>query len=384
MEPLLWLLLPVAAASGWIAARRNRPPQHRWDAMRNLPTEYIQGLNYLLTEQPDKALEVFIRVVEVDLDTFETHLALGNLFRRRGETDRAIRVHNNLVNRPQLESALKARALVELARDYLKAGLLDRAEALLHEVVPYGSQNREAYQHLRDLYEQEKDWHSAIQAAGSLQGQTGRSEAPIIAHYYCELSVAAAEKGDAETAVSLARKALAQDPDCARANLLLGDYARNAGNGAEALDRYQHLHAQDPRLIPLTLERVKQSCEQGNGVDSCLPYLIELHERTGNVSLLLFLIDLLKELGRESDIDRLLDAALSNNPHVPLVLVREYVRRKLGNDLNPLRDNLLRALETHSSDSPAFQCHNCGLGTKRMFWQCPGCHGWGTVKPAEA
>src|SRR5688572_4396406 len=105
---------------------------------RNLPSEYIQGLNYLLAEQPDKALEIFIRLVEVDLDTFETHLALGNLFRRRGEVDRAIRIHSNLVNRPHLESTFKARALIELGRDYLKAGLLDRAEALFHEVIPYG------------------------------------------------------------------------------------------------------------------------------------------------------------------------------------------------------------------------------------------------------
>jgi lipopolysaccharide assembly protein B len=380
VEALLWFLLPLAAASGWLAAKHGtRPGQHA--RTRSLPSEYIQGLNYLLAEQPDKALEIFIRLVEVDLDTFETHLALGNLFRRRGEVDRAIRIHSNLVNRPHLESTFKARALIELARDYLKAGLLDRAEALLHDVIPYGLQSREAYQHLRELYEQEKDWRSAIQAAINLQSQTGRSQANTIAHYYCELSEAAAAGGKIDSAIDLAQKALAQDPDCARANLLLGNYASGSGDYAGAIERYRNVHTQDPRLIPLTLEKLKLAYDKTEGARVYLDYLEELYRQTRSVPVLLFVIEKLHDYDEESRIDNLLDKAVTRS-RVPLRLLREYLKRRFRRESEESLVGVAKALDTHVGERPDYVCSNCGLETKTMFWQCPGCHGWGTVKPA--
>src|SRR5215211_2488745 len=155
MTELLWLLIPLAAVSGWYAAiRTTKNCSERSTSL--IPDEYIKGLNFLLNEQPDKALEVFIRIVEVDPDTVETHIVLGNLFRRRGEVDRAIRIHQNLIIRPNLSFTSRANALLELGRDYLRAGLLDRAESVLKEVARTGGQTRQAYRHLRDIYEQEK------------------------------------------------------------------------------------------------------------------------------------------------------------------------------------------------------------------------------------
>lgn len=383
MQELIWLLLPIAAASGWYAAVRSSRKKYSDDTPRVLPNEYIQGLNYLLAEQPDKALEVFIRLVEVDLDTFDTHLALGSLFRRRGEVDRAIRIHENLVKRPKLESEFKVKALLELARDYLTAGLLDRAEALLHEVIPYGTQNRKAYEHLRELYEQEKDWYSAIQMAVNLQSQTGRSQAHTIAHYYCELAELAAEKAQYDSAVQMAEKALSNDPDCARANILLGDYAFKQEDYSKAIQHYHLAHEQEPKLIPVTLDRLVLAHQHSGSSEENFRYLRELYAKTRNVPLLLFIIENMTAASDRKAVDSLLERELESEERIPLPLLREYLKRRAQNGSTDSLLTAAKAIDTHLGAQPAYLCSTCGLETKSMFWQCPGCHGWGTVKPVH-
>ena len=187
MLELLWLLLPLAAASGWLAARRGVRGT-KAQLMPELSSDYFQGLNYLLNEQPDKAIEVFVRMLEVNSDTVETHLALGNLFRRRGEVDRAIHIHQNLIARPTLKPEQRTQALMELGQDYMRAGLLDRAESLFEELVQVDAHTAAALQQLLVIYQQEKDWDRAIQTARRLGVVSGRNMAPVIAQYYCELA----------------------------------------------------------------------------------------------------------------------------------------------------------------------------------------------------
>ena len=160
-QDLLWLLLPLAAASGWLAARF----EYRRNAAKqlDLPSAYFQGLNFLLNEQPDKAIEIFIRVLEVNSDTVETHLALGNLFRRRGEVERAIRVHQNLIARPTLGKEQRSQALLEPGQDYFKAGLFDRAENLFLELAEIRAHSEQALALLRHIYQQEKEWEKGGQ-----------------------------------------------------------------------------------------------------------------------------------------------------------------------------------------------------------------------------
>jgi len=160
---LLWLLLPLAAASGWYVARFDQRRQAKRSL--DLPSAYFKGLNFLLNEQPDKAIEVFIQVLEVNSDTVETHLALGNLFRRRGEVERAIRVHQNLIARPTLDKDQRTHALLELGQDYLKAGLLDRAESLFLELAEIRAHSEQALRHLLHIYQQEKEWEKAVKEA---------------------------------------------------------------------------------------------------------------------------------------------------------------------------------------------------------------------------
>jgi lipopolysaccharide biosynthesis regulator YciM len=183
MQDLLWLLLPVAVAFGWFAAQRSKgKPGSCSDSM--LGSEYIKGLNYLLNEQQDKAIDVFIRMLEVNSDTVETHLALGNLFRKRGEVDRAIRIHQNLIARTSLSEEQRTDALLELGQDYMKAGLFDRAEALFKELLEHNVHISSALPLLLDIYQQEKDWDNAIAIADQM-GFVGEQPArSVIAHFY--------------------------------------------------------------------------------------------------------------------------------------------------------------------------------------------------------
>ena len=212
MLELLWLLLPVAAASGWWAGRRGAGAPNRGSGSSNRPpSEYFRGLNYLLNEQQDEAIEVFIRLVEVDSDTIETHLALGSLFRRRGEVDRAIRLHQNLIARPNLSKNNRSFALLELARDYMRAGVLDRAEGLFSELLRNRTHVVEASRQLLRIYEREREWHAAIETARKLQRRGGQSMADVIAHYWCELADAERRAGNQKAARNFASRALGQD-----------------------------------------------------------------------------------------------------------------------------------------------------------------------------
>ncbi len=381
MLSLLWLLLPVAAASGWYAAKRTgKSPRDR-----TLPGDYIKGLNFLLNEQPDKAIEVFIRLVEVDSDTVETHLVLGNLFRKRGEVERAIRIHQNLIARPNLEHRLKVYALLELGRDYLKAGLLDRAEALFEEVVKLSSKNAEAYRHLLEIYEQEKEWQNAIDTATRLQTNSGVAMGQVVAHYYCELGGLELAAGRQEAASQYARKALGQDRNCSRASVLLGDVAASRNDAKAAIKHYSNVQTQTPELLSIVLPNIRQAYESRNDSKGYIRFLEKLNQNSNNLPSVLSLINILSEQGNFQDADNILHKALCRTK-VPLKLVREYIAVLIERDGIDCSENLhkvLEALDAYLENAPSHICGRCGYEAKGFFWQCPGCRSWGTAKPFD-
>ena len=185
---LLWLLLPIAAWSGYLVGRRGSE-RSSGERFSQLSQTYFSGLNYLLNEQPDKALEVFLKIAELDSDTFETQLALGNLFRRRGETDRAIRLHQDLYSRPKLSAEQRTIALVELGEDYMRAGLLDRAEALYTDLLAIDQHAPAALRHLISIYQQERDWNRAIEMAQRLRAAQGAARNASVGQDFIEASV---------------------------------------------------------------------------------------------------------------------------------------------------------------------------------------------------
>ena len=255
MDFELWWLLPIPAvffALGWIAARIDI--SHLLRESRALPLSYFRGLNFLLNEQPDKAIESFIEVVKVDPQTIDLHFALGSLFRRQGEIDRAIRMHQNLLDRPDLPADKRTMATYELAQDFHRAGLLDRAEELFTKLdgTPF---EHPALSHLISIYETEKDWAKAIAATRRMEELAKQPYFKEIAQYHCELAQAALVKADyAKAAVEL-EAAFAAYRGCARATLLTGDVDAQQGRFVEAIATWQKIESQNPAFLALAADR---------------------------------------------------------------------------------------------------------------------------------
>ncbi|MGD8875552.1 MAG: lipopolysaccharide assembly protein LapB [Gammaproteobacteria bacterium] len=378
---LLWLLLPVAAASGWVAGRRNRGKTgSRSDSI--LGPDYIKGLNYLLNENQDKAIDVFIRMLEVNSDTIETHLALGNLFRKRGEVDRAIRIHQNLIARSSLSSEQRNDVVLELGQDYMKASLFDRAEGLFNELLEDSVHLSSVLPLLLDIYQQEKDWLSAIRIAdqmGIVDGQPARS---IISQFYCELAENARARDNIDEACELLEKASEFNPYSARARLIRAVIARQQGEYRTALAAFEQVAERDIELLPEILDDM-YSCHQELGT---LPAMIDfLHRavaRYAGISPVLMLADI---MSREKD-DRAAAEFISGElgKHPSVRGVSRFIDLSLVNSEGVARENLLilkNMTDKLLENKPAYKCHDCGFCGKALHWQCPGCKHWNTVRP---
>ncbi|MEN8204994.1 MAG: lipopolysaccharide assembly protein LapB [Pseudomonadota bacterium] len=381
MQDLIWFLLPVAAAFGWFAAKRSKGRAGSCsDSI--LGADYIKGLNYLLNEQQDKAIDVFIRMLEVNSDTVETHLALGNLFRKRGEVDRAIRIHQNLIARSSLNSEQRSDAVLELGHDYMKAGLFDRAEGLFRELIDSNVHLSTVLPLLLDIYQQEKDWENAIGIAGQM-GFVGEQPAKaVIAQFYCELAENACAGENVEGASSLLKKASEYNPHCARARLIMGNIARQRGDYQLALDAYEQVAERDIELLPEILDDMQDCHEQLDSVDTFIDYLHEAIIRYAGISPVLTLTDIMRsdegsesaamfiagELGKRPSVrglSRFIDLSLSRSEgaaHETLLILKN------------MSDQLLE-------NKPVYKCRECGFCGKALHWQCPGCKHWNTIKP---
>lgn len=374
---LFWLLLPVAAMSGWFAARRGSE-RASGKRVSKLSTSYFRGLNYLLNEEPDKAIEVFLKLA--DGDTVETHLALGNLFRRRGEVERAIRFHQNLITRPKLSAEQRADALLELGQDYMRAGLLDRAEALFGELVNIGAREPDALRQLVRIYQQEKDWPQAVAFAERLADIEGEAVAVEVAQYHCELAaVAMRDERLAEAQEHLA-DALRRDPGCVRASIMLGKLAERQGKLANALTAWRRVAEQDPdylpEVIPLAL-RVYDQLDQ-----SPRPWLQEIMQIHDGVAPVLALADRVRADEGDDAAVAFLQDALRRRPSIRGLSY--LVNLNLESSSGEARENLLILQSLIASmlrGVALYRCEQCGYGGRVPHWQCPSCKTWNAVKP---
>ncbi|KPK40867.1 MAG: hypothetical protein AMJ69_00855 [Gammaproteobacteria bacterium SG8_47] len=379
---ILFLLLPVAALSGWYIGRRRSHAPANPRAQGRLAAEYFQGLNYLLNEQQDKAIEVFVRMLEVDSDTVETHFALGNLFRRRGEVDRAIRIHQNIIARPTLKPAQRDQALYELGLDYMHAGLFDRAETLFQELVTSGAYREHALRQLIAIFQQEKEWEKAIEATRRLEAITSENLDPIIAQYYCELAEQARHGGDASHAVKMLRRALTADHDCVRASMLEGDLSMAADNCKAALRAYRRVEEQDPDYMSEILDALTECYQRIGKPQAAIEYLSEVAERHHSMSAILVLANLKRQTDGDEAACELLSEHLRQHPSLRGVerLLSWSVDRQSGEGRVTLQ-MLQQFLGRLVHEKPIYQCHNCGFTGRSLHWQCPTCKHWTTVKP---
>ncbi|HET6632786.1 MAG TPA: lipopolysaccharide assembly protein LapB [Rhodanobacteraceae bacterium] len=382
MNPLylLFLLLPVAAWSGWYLARRGSA--HSSARVNELSSSYFRGLNYLLNEQPDKAIEVFLKLAEYNRDTVETHFALGNLFRRRGEVDRAIRVHQHLVARPNLSDPMKTVALLELGEDYMRAGLLDRAETLFSDLVAMDAQAPSALKHLISIYQHERDWHMAIDHARRLEKMTGESQAAVIAQFYCELAEQSRQHGASDEARNYLQQAFASQPDCVRAHMLSGRLLASAGRTEEAVEAYERAALCDVEFVPEILPPLLDSYARSSQMERAERFLHGLLSRYHGISPVLALTRLIGKRDGEPAAVAFLTAQLRQRPSVRglMALIDATLARSHGES----RDSflILRDLTRKLLDGQVmYRCSRCGFGAKAHHWQCPSCKSWGSVRP---
>ncbi len=378
-ETLLFLLLPVAAASGWVLARRQDSDSNETS---HLPPDYFRGLSYLLDDQHDKAIDIFIRMLEEDSETVELHLAVGNLFRNRGEVDRAIRIHQNLVNRTTLSDEQRIQARFELGEDYMRAGLLDGAENLFRELVEKGEYLPESLRHLIDIYQQEKDWQKAIDAGFKLEQSGVTDVRPMIAQHYCELTEEALKRGDLKQAQQMLKHARATWPQCVRASLIEGEMAMETERYEDARLAFQRIEQQDADYLPEVIPMLQECYRKTGTQQQMLDYLQTMVERHGSLGIMLALAEMIcEQQGGQQAAAALLDY-LEKHPSlrgldqfVGLVsrcgdTPDQRVLAGVGSIINRLVE-----------DDPDYLCRNCGFQGKVLHWQCPSCKSWGTVKP---
>jgi len=382
---IFWLLLfLIGFGAAWLLGYRARPKE---EAPRkiNLPRDYLIGLNFLLNEETDKAVDIFIKMLEVDSDTVETHLAVGKLFRRRGEVDRAIRIHQNLIARPQLEKNYREQALFELGQDYLSAGVLDRAERIFLELVNAKSRSAQALLILIDIYQQEKDWEKAAQTALRYETVTKQSMRAVIAHYYCELSEAAYLKKQYDLALNYLNKATALDRSCARASLLQAKVLMEQGEYKTALNSLKKIKNQNPDYLSESIELLASCYEKLNQEDKLVVYLKKLLTDYPRVPVVLILAERIRKWKGDKVAASFVADYVRRYPSLRglYLFINIYISNAEGRakeDLHILQ-NLMRNL---LADKPDYQCSSCGFSGKSLHWHCPGCKQWSTILPISS
>ncbi|MBI3775226.1 MAG: lipopolysaccharide assembly protein LapB [Gammaproteobacteria bacterium] len=382
---LLVVLIIAAVALAWWAGRRSarRPTPFNQDF---LPAHYFQGLNYVLNEQPDKAIEVFIKLIEVDNETVETHFALGNLFRRRGEVERAIRIHQNLIARPTLSMAQRTQALYELGLDYMRSGILSRAEAVFQQLTDDAAQGTAALRQLVDIYQQERDWTKAIDALTKQAELSGTKQSAVIAQYHCELAELARAERDSKRAQECIAAALANDPKCVRASLLAAEIALQAGQPKQVISELQRVEQQDPDYLSEIFVLLLQAYEQLGRSEQATEYLRNVYVRYGGVAALLHLTDLLRKQKGDAVSAEFMAEQLRTRPSMRGMHRLIELNLNLASGSEQARNQLLVLRELTVQlfhNKPIYKCRQCGFNAKALHWQCPGCKSWSSVKPVD-
>jgi lipopolysaccharide biosynthesis regulator YciM len=374
---LTWLLLalPAAFALGWLASRLDLRQLRR--EHRDAPRAYFKGLSLLLSEQQDKAIDAFIEAVQNDPDTVDLHFALGGLFRRRGEFERAVRVHEHLLRRDDLSPADRDRARHALAQDYMKAGLFDRAEAAFRalEGSAFDTESRLAR---LSLYERSRDWAAAAAMGSDLEARGAGKFAQRIAHHQCELALEAQARGEDAAAVDALARAMAAAPEAPRPRLLSARHHLRQGRPAQALGLLEGLLQRDRQSFVLALDDYVAASEACGRPDLALQTLAPLFEEEPG-------IDLLRALCRLEGVapagSTRLDVLLERQPSLSAVLALlespQAAPATSGDRLPHVRVAVQRA----AAPLQRYRCAHCGFEAQRHFWQCPGCLSWDSFPP---
>ena len=372
----IFLLL---AAAGWALGRFDERDGE--EPAQPLNKDYLKGLNFLLNEQTDQALEHFLKMVRVDDRTIETHFALGSLFRRRGEIDRAIRIHQNIIARPDLAAEQRDQALFSLAKDYLKAGLLDRAEKMFSRLAQGSRYQVEALERLCRIYELEHEWQRAIASAQKLETLSGRSLGLQIAHYYCELAEQSAAESDYAAARAFIKKAQSGRARTLRGALTRGDIARDTNDPKTALKLYQRIIDENTYLITEALPRIIEVHRSEGSLDKLEKNLESMLKKNPAMSTDIAYTAIANNIGEIPVIDRCVEDYMLNEPTLGEFIDLQSTADGDDESRHKALTKVRSALSKLAAATPRYQCKECGFSSQQLIWQCPSCKDWETQRP---
>jgi lipopolysaccharide biosynthesis regulator YciM len=374
-------LLILIAVGGWAFGQfldRDRDGQ--------LPTrisaDYIRGLNLVLSRKTDEALELFIQMAKVDDDTLETHFALGHLFRRRGEVDRAIRVHQNLLARPNLNDMQRHQALFALADDYLGAGLFDRAEKLFGDVQDSETHGEAALERLVYIYEREREWQKAIDTHRRLEVLSGE-KSPQIAHYYCELAEQALRDGDTQAAREHLKQTVRSKSGALRGTIIRAGIERNEGRFTEALGLYEKVLEHDRAFISEVLADLFACYRETGRLEDFEAFIAGLLERDPRLASDLAYAAITNELGASPALARCIEEFVSQNEVLADLVNITELNVGTPEHKRAALERIAHGLRKLALSNARYRCENCGYSTRRFIWHCPSCKLWETIKPIQ-
>ncbi|SEQ43421.1 Lipopolysaccharide biosynthesis regulator YciM, contains six TPR domains and a predicted metal-binding C-terminal domain [Rosenbergiella nectarea] len=382
MLELLFLLLPVAAAYGWYMGRRSAQQGKQQEANR-LSREYVTGVNFLLSNQQDKAVDLFLDMLKEDATDVEAHLTLGNLFRSRGEVDRAIRIHQSLMESTSLDYDQRLLAMQQLGRDYLAAGFYDRAESMFKQLINENDFKVSSLKQLLSIYQLTSDWQQAIDIAEKLARAEKSPQGNHIAHFYCELALQAMAGDDLERALTLLRKAESADKNCARVSIMFGRVWTAKGEPVNAIQVLQKVPEQDAEMISEVLPLIKESYQRLGDMSQWRLFLEQCVEKHQGSMAELYLAEEIESQQGLEPAQHFLEAQLHSMPTLNGFhrLVNYYLEGtqdgRAKESLAVLRDMVGEQLRL----KPRYRCQKCGFTAHAIYWHCPSCKSWSTVKP---
>lgn len=379
MQEILFLLLPVAFYSGWQAARKRY--KGRQEKRQQISSSFVRGINHLLNEEPDKALDVFLTYPEIDEYTAETFLLLGNLFRNRGEVNRALRVHQHLVARSDISKAQRMTAMLALGEDFFAAGMLDRAESVFTEILKDDPRRGDACEPLREIYEQLHEWDKAIEITRCAQQRNKQDRGRLIAHYYCELASVELEKNNLFRAEETIKKAAKASPDSARVLVLKAELAYARDDYKSALQAYQQAINRDHRLLGMLFNKLTNGFDKPGDLEALYDFIRRTFAESGDSRLFVYQVRLAKRLGKLKDIHpQILTHLEKGKPSLNSLKDSTQVLADIWQQEKTCdMPHLQVALERLAATQPEFQCDHCGYKMHDYLWRCPACHQWDTV-----
>ncbi|WP_323108566.1 lipopolysaccharide assembly protein LapB [Klebsiella quasipneumoniae] len=382
MLELLFLLLPVAAAYGWYMGRRSAQQSKQDDASR-LSRDYVAGVNFLLSNQQDKAVDLFLDMLKEDTGTVEAHLTLGNLFRSRGEVDRAIRIHQSLMESASLTYDQRLLAVQQLGRDYMAAGLYDRAEDMFKQLVDETDFRLGALQQLLQIYQATSDWQSAIEVAERLVKLGKEKHRGEIANFWCELALQQMAANDLDKAMALLKKGAAADRNSARVSIMMGRVWMEKGDYAKAVECLERVIDQDKELVGETLEMLQTCYQQLGKADEWEVFLRRCVEENAGATAELMLAQILEQREGVEAAQNYVTRQLERHPTMRVFHklmdyhLNEAEEGRAKESLGVLRNMVGEQVRS----KPRYRCQKCGFTAHTLYWHCPSCRSWATIKP---